>query len=172
MLDPRIVANAVLSRADRSGVALTNLDVQKIVYLLHGLFLQQTGQPLVTGDFQAWEYGPVHRVLYESFKSFKDSPIDSPARRLDPIRRRFVDLPRLDDPAVEDFLDANLPRLFTLPTFKLVQITHAPGTPWSRTMEAGTKHTNLGMVITNDLIKRHFEGAAVFGRVARGTVAA
>lgn len=164
MLDPRIVANAVLSRANRNGVALTNLDIQKMLYLLHGRFLQETGQPLVSGEFQAWEYGPVHRVLYDAFKANKDAPIDAPAKRLDPIRRRFVELPRLDNPQVEDFLDANLPHLLSWPTFKLVQITHAPGTPWSRTMEAGAEHTNLGMVITNEMIARHFEGAMVFGR--------
>ncbi|MBR0672827.1 Panacea domain-containing protein [Neoroseomonas soli] len=172
MLDPRIVANTVLSRANRSGIALTNLDIQKMLYLLHGEFLRQTRQPLVTGEFQAWEYGPVHRVLYDAFKSYKDGPIDGPARRLDPIRRRYVELPRLDDPMIEDFLDANLTRLLSIPTFKLVQITHAPGTPWSRTMEAGTKKTNLGMVISNEMIARHFEGAVVFGRAAKGMVAA
>lgn len=171
-MDPRIVANAVLRRAEHRGVALTNLDVQKIVYFLHGGFLRETGSALIDGEFQAWDFGPVHPVLYDAFKAHQDRPIDALARRFDPIRRQSVDLPKLDDRRVEDFLDSNLPHLFSIPTFKLVQITHMPGTPWSRTMEAATKRTNLGMVISNKVIAQHFEGEGVLRPAARQKSAA
>jgi uncharacterized phage-associated protein len=161
MHDPRIIANAVLRRAEARGYALTNLDLQKIVYLLHGGFLRQTGKPLVAGEFVAWEYGPVHRVLYDAAKSWGDTPVDRPLTKLDPIRRQRVPVPALDDPEVEEFLDANLGRFLVIPTYQLVQLTHAPGTPWSRTMEAAETRANVGMVISNDLIAQHYEGASV-----------
>ena len=34
MIDPRIIANAVLDRAAEEGRPVTNLDLQKIIYML------------------------------------------------------------------------------------------------------------------------------------------
>jgi uncharacterized phage-associated protein len=158
MYDPRTIANAVLRRAQSRGRAMTNLDMQKVVYLLHGAFLRETKSPLVAGNFEAWQFGPVHKVLYDAFKSQGDAPIEAPARRFDPVRRLHQDLPALDDAEVESFLDSNLARFLDIPTFKLVQLTHSEGTPWSRTMEAAERKTNVGMVIPNDIIARYFEG--------------
>lgn len=169
MYDPRTIANAVLKRAENQGRALTNLDVQKVVYLLHGAFLRETKRPLVSGSFEAWQFGPVHRTLYDAFKAYGDAPIDAPAKRFDPISRTFSSLPPLDDPEVESFLDSNLSRFIRVPTFKLVQLTHAEGTPWSRTMEAAERKTNVGMVISNDVIARHFEGDRLGGSKALRT---
>lgn len=168
MHDPRVIANAVLSRASRLGHPLTNLDLQKIVYLLHGFFLRQTGRPLVTGEFVAWDYGPVHRALYDALKVHGDAFVDTPARKYNPFTRQHVDLPLLDDPEAEALLDSNLAALLAIPTFELVQLTHAPGTPWSRTMDAAEKRVNIGMVIENDLIATHFEGDAVTRRAGGG----
>jgi uncharacterized phage-associated protein len=156
--DARIIANAILQRAARKGLRLTNLDIQKLVYLVHGAFLQKTGKPLVEGEFEAWQYGPVHRVLYNAFRSAADGPIDGPARKLNPLTRTLVDLPRLDDPEVEDVLDSNLGNFLSLPTHALVQLTHAPGTPWSRTFAEAETRPNVGMVISDSVIALHFEG--------------
>jgi uncharacterized phage-associated protein len=161
MHDPRVIANAILSRAERFGVALTNLDIQKLVYFVHGESLRKRGTPLVHGEFEAWQFGPVHRVLYDAFRRYEDAPIEAPAQRFDPVRRQYHPLPPLDDPEAIELLDSTLPRYLQIPTFMLVQITHAKGTPWSRTMEAAIDHANVGMVIGNDLIARHFEGGDV-----------
>lgn len=167
MHDPRIIANAVLSRAMRVGRLLTNLDVQKLVYLLHGKFLKMTGRPLVSGEFAAWQYGPVHPVLYDAFKVHQDGPIDAPAKRFDPVRRQYCPLTELADPEVDDLLDATLPGLLAVPTYALVQITHAEGTPWSKTMAAAETRTNVGMVIPNALIASDFEDDGVGREVER-----
>lgn len=156
--DARIIANAVLERAGRRGFRLTNLDLQKLVYLLHGAYLRQTGKPLVVGDFEAWQYGPVHRVLYNAFRHAGDSTIDAPARRLDPVKRTLSDLPRLDDEEAESVIDSTLPAFLQLPTHMLVQLTHASGTPWSLTMADAERRPNVGMVISEALILEHFEG--------------
>jgi uncharacterized phage-associated protein len=161
MHDPRIIANAVLTRAERVGRLLTNLDIQKLVYLLHGRFLTTAGRPLVTGEFSAWQYGPVHPVLYDAFKAHQEGPIDRPALRYDPVRRQFAPMALLADPEVEDLLDSTLPDLLGIPTYALVQITHAEGTPWSKTMAAAVERANVGMVISNALIASHFEGDGV-----------
>lgn len=52
---------------------LTNLELQKIIYITHMLYLGQKGIkcPLVEGTFQAWDYGPVHPDLYSRINRYK-----------------------------------------------------------------------------------------------------
>jgi len=57
--DPRSIANFMLDEADRVGVGITNLALQKLLYFAHGIFLNETKGPLVSGYFEAWQYGPV-----------------------------------------------------------------------------------------------------------------
>lgn len=158
--DPRAIANAVLERANQIGRPLTNLDLQKIVYFLHGHFLRRHGRPLVDGEFEAWTYGPVHRTLYEAFKAYGDGPVDARATSFDPIRRVRRELPALSDPEAIEVLDDVLHHYLDIPTFALVEITHQRGSPWHATVEAAERRPNVGMKITDALILEHFEGTA------------
>lgn len=160
MLDARIIANTVLDRADARHRAITNLDLQKIVYFLHGHFLRAHDRPLVRGEFEAWPYGPVHRVLYDAFKAYNDTPIEGRATAFDPVRRQVRELPELDDLDVVGVLDDVLDFYLDMTTGSLVRLTHSAGTPWSRTVEEAEKHVNVGMRIPDSLISEFFEGPA------------
>ena len=144
MIDPRIIANAVLDRAAEEGRPVTNLDLQKIIYFLHGHFLRRFHKPLVTGEFEAWPYGPVHRVLYDAFKAYNDTPIEGRATAFDPVRRQVRELPELDDLDVVGVLDDVLDFYLDMTTGSLVRLTHSAGTPWSRTVEEAENHVNVG----------------------------
>ena len=48
----------------------TQLAVQKILYMAHMVHLGREHGPLVHGQFEAWDYGPVHPVLYHKVKAF------------------------------------------------------------------------------------------------------
>lgn len=159
MLDPRIIANFVLDRADDRRREITNLDLQKIVYFLHGHYLRRYHEPLVQGEFEAWPYGPVHRVIYDAFKSYNDTPIDGRATAFDPIRRQRRELPPLTDPNTIGLIDDVLDRYLDMPTFSLVQLTHSEGTPWSRIVQEAESRLNVGMKIPDALIEEFFEGA-------------
>lgn len=160
MMDPRIVANSILDRAERRGREVTNLDLQKLVYFVHGHHLVSKGAPLVSGEFEAWSYGPVHKVLYDALKHFGDTPVAGRLSAFDPVRQVRVTLPALDDPDALAVLDAVVDHYLDLPTFLLVDMTHAPGTPWAEVVRASTERINVGMRIPNDLIERRFEGSA------------
>ncbi|PPQ19461.1 hypothetical protein CV770_10745 [Bradyrhizobium sp. AC87j1] len=54
---------------------MTNLALQKNLYLAHMVHLGRTGERLVDGEFQAWDYGPVNPELYETVSMFGDEPI-------------------------------------------------------------------------------------------------
>jgi uncharacterized phage-associated protein len=158
MIDPRIIANAVLDRAAEEGRPVTNLDLQKIIYFLHGHFLRRFHKPLVTGEFEAWPYGPVHRVLYDAFKAYNDTPIEGRAVAFDPIRRKTRELPPLADPDAVQIIDEVLGLYLGMSTYSLVQLTHGDGTPWSRTVDESRRKVNLGMRISDSLIAEYFEG--------------
>ena len=51
------------------------MHLQKLVYLAHGWTLAVTGDPLVEDRFEAWDYGPVIRKLYDALRSFGSGPI-------------------------------------------------------------------------------------------------
>lgn len=59
----------------RGNWAVTNLALQKILYLAHMVHLGRTGARLVDTDFEAWDYGPVNREVYRTARMFGDRPI-------------------------------------------------------------------------------------------------
>ena len=55
--------------------SLTNLEMQKLIYLAHMLHLGQEKSPLIEERFQAWHYGPVQPDLYQQLKIFGSNPV-------------------------------------------------------------------------------------------------
>jgi uncharacterized phage-associated protein len=55
---------------------VTNLALQKILYVAHMFFLGRTnGRGLVNARFEAWDYGPVQPDIYRKVAMFGDRPI-------------------------------------------------------------------------------------------------
>jgi len=55
--------------------SLTNLQLQKLLYLSHLLYLGENEEPLILEPFQAWKFGPVLPQVYNRVKIFKDRPV-------------------------------------------------------------------------------------------------
>ena len=63
------MTTSVLTVAKRLGEqsdwSLSNLAMQKLSYIAHMVHLASfDGEPLVFGNFEAWDLGPVHPQLY------------------------------------------------------------------------------------------------------------
>src|SRR5271156_1137521 len=82
--DPRSICNLILDEANAASCSITNLALQKLLYFAHGLHLVETKTPLVTGFFEAWQFGPVHPTAYHSFKTAGANPIVFRASIRDP----------------------------------------------------------------------------------------
>jgi len=50
--------------------SLSNLSIQKSLYLIQMFYMGHHGEPLFQEDFQAWDYGPVQPDVYHDLKMF------------------------------------------------------------------------------------------------------
>lgn len=155
--DPRGVANLVLDEADRVGVKITNLSLQKLIYFAHGIFLNETRQPLVGGYFEAWQYGPVHPVIYRAFRPAGSEPIDFRARAQDVLTGNLKPISEPGDVAVRRLSQQVLNSYGKLSAGRLVDISHAKNSPWSFIVEKGRRSVAFGLRIPDTVILERFK---------------
>lgn len=142
------MAVSILSAArqvgKRSGWTLSNLELQKILYLAHMFYLGRTnGAPLVTGNFEAWDYGPVHPNLYHRAKIFG----------ADPVQDIFLDIQEPQQGTEErKILDEAHDSLAHLGPGQLVTATHRKRGAWEMAYLPGVLHC----IIPNEDILREY----------------
>lgn len=154
--DARSVANLLLSLADEAGVALTNLSLQKLVYFAHGLMIVRHGRPLVDGYFEAWEYGPVHPLLYAAFKSAGRNPLTQRAVKRD-LRTGLTDVVVVpEDPESRAVVNEVFGALGRQTSTRLVNLSHAKGGPWHDVVNESGTGRGLGLRISDTVIKQRF----------------
>ena len=126
---------------------LTNLELQKIIYLCNLEFLIEEDKSLVEGEFEAWIYGPVNPTLYHRLKRFGKKSIPKSAFR-------FVG--DLDPNKNEEEIDILTEGAETFPHpsgAELIAITHREGGAWEKVYEDGIK----GIVIPQKYILQECE---------------
>lgn len=55
---------------------ITNLQLQKMLYIAQVFHLGQYKHHLFRAKFEAWDYGPVAPMVYHEFKIFGNKPIE------------------------------------------------------------------------------------------------
>jgi uncharacterized phage-associated protein len=156
MNDPRIVANYMLDVAAAKGIPVTNLALQKLLFFAHAISLVERKNSLVSGYFEAWQYGPVHPAVYQAFKASGAHPIDFRADALNPVSRARTSLAKLDDAATRDICDRVMIQFGRMSAGRLVDITHAEGGPWHYVVSAAKNGANIGLRIPDRIIaERH-----------------
>lgn len=117
--------------------SVTNLEINKILYVAHMVSLGRSGGsvPLVSENFQAWDYGPVLPNVYCKAKIFGNSPVQN-------IFQLYPDLANGDDARV---LEETVNMLKNKSAGQLVAITHWEKGAWASHYVPGAK----GVVIPN-----------------------
>lgn len=122
---------------------LTNLQMQKILYLAHMEHLGWHGEPLVNGTFEAWDYGPVLPSVYHRLKCYG----------AEPARDRFYSSSPVTKGTEYEVLKSAAEKLANLPPATLVHYTHEDGGAWSKRYAPGAR----GRAIYNQDIKREYD---------------
>lgn len=139
------VMSAAKRLAESSGWSLTNLELQKIVYLAHMFFMgRRNGEPLVFGNFEAWDYGPVHPDLYHRAKIFGSDKVKGFI---------FGGAPDAAD-AEREILDEAYRAFGHVPAGKLVSVTHRRKGAWENNYRPGVR----GIIIPNADILSEYQG--------------
>lgn len=157
------IANEFLGKPGADG--LTQMQLQKLVYIAHGWNLGLNGEPLVSEAPEAWTYGPVFSDLYDHTKFFGKAPINRLITPDDDEAGRFFTGNRSRRPAYKAPLtprqravvDMVWRRYGHLDGVRLSAMTHRPGTPWFQTYQAGS---GKNRPISLDVIRSHYERLA------------
>lgn len=130
--------------AEISGWTLSNLQLQKMLYIAHMRHLGQTGSPLVKGHFEAWDYGPVHRDVYNVVRMFG----------ADPVKDVFHNVRSLKDGSTErDIIESSYQRLKHVSPGGLVNATHKKSGAWYANYRPGVR----GIVIPNEDVLSEYQ---------------
>ena len=73
--DERAIANKMLQLANANDLALTSMQLLKLVYLAHGWSIVLFDRPIISASPQAWQYGPVYPRIYKSIKKSGSSAV-------------------------------------------------------------------------------------------------
>lgn len=147
------VANYILDLADRDGVAVTPMKLQKLVYVAYGWALALYDLQLFTEQIQAWRHGPVIPSLFHEFKVYTNNPITGRSFELNHDGSTWVSsIPRSDRDA-RRAISGTWRAYHHLSAASLRNRTHAPDTPWSRVYDS---EGMPGTAIPTELIREHF----------------
>lgn len=155
----KAVANKFLELARQEDKQLTQMQIQKLVYISHGFNLALTNEPLIDEDVQAWQYGPVISSLYDEFRGFGNQPITSEATitTIDDNFNINNTVPRINDEQTSQLINAvwNKYKVYSGPN--LSDLTHRDGTPWSITLQ----NNSLRSTINNQVIREYYSNLLV-----------
>lgn len=144
--DSRSVANEFLRLANNAGRTLTNMQVQKLVYIAHGYSLAILNKPLIDDRVEAWRYGPVIRPLYDSLRQYGAGVVSEPIK----------DAPKESTSETDRALIARVLNAYgRYSGNQLSTITHREDGPWREIYQPNAFFNND--TIPDDVIKRHYQ---------------
>lgn len=131
------VAKYIVTKCFAEGEAISNLQLQKILYFLQYSALK-SGNPLFDEDFEAWQFGPVIPVVYNRFSIYGGRS----------IRRSFGDV--LLKIRLTNKLNSIIEDKRTLFPWDLVDATHKEGGAWKKAYDTNPKTRISKEAIIND----------------------
>jgi uncharacterized phage-associated protein len=146
--DPRAIANKILDMRAEAGEPLTIMQLIKLAYIADGWSLALLNRPLSNEAPEAWRYGPVFRSVYNAFSGLGSRPVTGRAY----VRGTQIPVTEEFSPEEEAILRMVVNSYGKLSAFTLSNLTHQPGTPWSKAYEKGV-YTDIDTAE----MKQHFE---------------
>ncbi len=152
------VANEFIRLAKKAKKTLTQMQLQKLVYIANGWNLAINEVSLTEDSPRAWDYGPVYKDMWEALRVYGRDPISRPIKVKD---YGFGILnENADDDVRGDFSNdetALIEKVFDVyggfHAFQLSALTHKDGTPWH---DMYVTENRSGGRIADEAIQSHF----------------
>jgi len=157
MHDARGVANFFLDRASECRRPISVMTLLKVLYFAHAWHLAKYSRPLVGQPFEAWQHGPVDRVVYDQLKKLGSRPINIKLTSFDPYKCQFTVTQYSFEPEISRFLENIYDYYSAFHPFKLSDLTHERGSPWDIIWTEAETRAVPGMVIPDSLILSWFQ---------------
>lgn len=150
------IANEFIGLASQSTQPMTMLRIMKLSYIAHGFMLallDQDTEGAKLDKVEAWTYGPVFPSIYFSLNSHGNNPITQKVTLMayDEFGGVHPITPTLEDDFKKKVCATVLSRYSNMTTGKLIDMLHAPGTPWWRTYIPG-----MNCVIPEEYTKEYY----------------
>jgi len=137
---------------------LTQMQLQKLVYITHGWSLAISNSPITSDAPCAWEYGPVYPELWEALRRYGRSSVSGVIKFGDFGMNMFAK--NADEVVTADFSETEtslIAKIFEIygsfHAFQLSALTHKEGTPWYKVFVENKKKKGE---IHNIDIRNHF----------------
>lgn len=116
------VAAHVVNRCIDLDMPVSNLKLQKMLYFLEINFLINFDKNLIDEDFEAWQYGPVLKEVYDKYSFFAASSIKVRQKPQNNLPNEY-----------KNSIINNIDHLAKIDAWSLVEYSHKPDTPWAKT---------------------------------------
>jgi uncharacterized phage-associated protein len=155
--DGRSIANFILTSYDPIKWNISNKKINKLIYFAHGISLARLEKKLVRNYFEAWDHGPVIRVVYDAFKQFGFAPIQRLATYVDLFDRKekLVSTDQIGSQEKE-FILRIVKSYIMYSADELEAMSHARGSPWYIVKSLPTDESPYQNRIPDRLIQEFF----------------
>lgn len=113
------IAKYVVGKCTCDNSPVTNLQLQKILYYLQVNFLQEKQYALFREDIEAWQFGPVVRVVYRRYCGYGSSSIYESEMPETQFSNEEIEL-----------MNGVIKEKRSMKPWDLVRKTHEDGKPW------------------------------------------
>lgn len=148
---PVAIANYFITHSKDNLLDL--MKIQKMIYVAHGMMLALCNRRLINEAIEAWQYGPVIRSVYETFKQYRLDVIKSPAEN------REGEIPKIkeDDMEAKATLDSVIRMCNGITGIQLSNWSHEEGAPWDQIYNKTPDGRSGYAEIPNEMIKTYFD---------------
>ncbi len=149
-----VVANEIIKLANAENIDITPMKLQKILYLANGIQYKRKGEKLIREKFEAWNYGPVIRTVYSTYKDCKGNNINEPiddliyTDGLNFIKSSSIQMEDADFNIIKEAWD----NAKNLDAFTLSAWSHNKNSPWDKAFNNNPK----SVYIADEDIKSYF----------------
>ena len=128
------VANELISLSKKS--PLTHMQIQRLIYISHGLCLKIWARPLSIDDPEARRFGPIYRLVWDSLRHTGVYPVAEkiPSKQILPYKGTKLGQWKEEE---KDLVKRVYDACVSLASFQLATVTHNTDTPWDQIYSNG-----------------------------------